>query len=223
MKLFSISKTKQQAIKLTLLTAFLGGCATTNNFAVDTIYRKEVNMQVDGLKTQGIYVAGKKPSYKLRFELPDKPNVVKITTCHREETFRDVGKSLEYEYKPVLGLEDTGSCMLEMGAFDETGANLWGLIDFEDTEKMPAWVGCNGLAYTSRGASICQSKSGLIQSMTFARAVTAYSKESCPKMESKDNLVFTYVMAADKCIYLFSDGIEEHRHTTFGYDEVLIK
>lgn len=220
----TIYNTKQQSIKALLLTVFMAvSCASISPVSLEKTYRKEVDMEIDGVKAKGVYVAAKRPTYKIRFELPDSPSVVKITTCHREETFRNVGKRLDYDYRPVLGLEDLGSCMLEMGAFDEDGCYMWALIDFEDDEKMPAWIGCNGVNFTARGASLCQSKAGLVQTLTFGSAVEAFSKDNCPKMESKDKIHFSHSMAPDKCIYLFSNGKDLHRHTTFGYDEVLIK
>jgi len=219
----SIPITQSKALKVLLALAFTASCSSGNNdYSFDEIYRKEVEMVVDNVRAKGVFVAPKRALYKLKFELPDKPNIVKLTTCHREETFKDVGKKLEYDYRPVPGLEDTGSCLLEMGAFDDEGAHLWGLIDFEDIETLPAVVGCNGLTMDARGASICQSKAGLIQQISFKRTVRALTTQECPKPDTKDDLVFTYIIAQDKCLYLFSDGTSEHRHTSFGYNEVLL-
>lgn len=180
-------------------------------------------MVIDGVKAKGVYVAPRRAAYKIRFELPDKPNIVKLTTCHREETFRDTGKKLEYEYKPVVGLEDRGSCLLELGAFDDEGAHAWGLIDFVDQETLKASIGCNGEKVNALGVSICQSKAGLLQTISFESAVQVFSNDPCPKMETKDGLNFIYQMAEDKCLYLFTDKQSEHRLTTFGYQEVLFK
>lgn len=220
---YNVSNAKQQVLKALLVAIFMQGCTSATNVSLDKIYRKEVEINVDGSKAKGVYVAPRRTLYKVRFELPDKPNVVKITTCHRDETFRDVGKKLEYEYKPVIGIEDSGSCLFEMGAFDDTGANLWGMIDFEDTETLPAIVHCNGELIKANGASICQSKAGLIQAVSFSVHVEVFQKDNCPKMESEDKMTYVYSMARNKCIYLFFDGTDQHRHTTFGYDEVLIK
>lgn len=221
--MFSIYKAKKQYLKALSLSLFMSGCASTASISLDKVYKKEAEMYVDTVPSRGIYVAPRQKVYKLKFELPDKPNIVKITTCHRDETYKDTGKRLEFDYTPVEGLEDNGSCLLEMAAFDDQGYNVWGLIDFEDTEKLRAKIGCNGKSYPSRGASICQSKTGLIQTISFPNPVKSYTSDNCPKMETKDEMVFTHIMAPNKCIYLFTDGKDEHRHTTFGYDEVLIK
>lgn len=220
---YIISKTKYQLLKGALLLIGLQSCAAAA-VKENLLYKKEVVMTIDGVKASGVYVAPKQTAaYQIRFELPDKPNVVKLSTCHREEIFRDVGKKLDYEYRPIAGLETNGSCLLEIAAFDEEGAHLWGLIEFAGTETMTGHVGCNGQTYLAKGVSFCQTRTGLIQTITFKNVVKVFSPERCPKMNTKDQLTFEYVMSVDKCIYLFSDGKEEHRHTTFGYEEVLIK
>ncbi len=187
------------------------------------LYKKEVEMSINEHKAKGVQVELKKPSYKFIFELPEKPSVVKITTCHREDTFRDVGKRLEYVYQPVHGLEDVGYCPLEIGAFDVEGAHTWGMVDFQDDETLLATIGCNGQTFRYLGVSICQSRYGLIQTIKFEDPVKVFFNEPCDKPETKDQRVFMIEAVRDKCVYLFASAEKNHRLTMFGYDEVYIK
>lgn len=209
-------------IKILPTICLLTSCASHQLMDPAKLYKKEVAMNVNGISSVGMHAQSKSPAYKIIFEL-HKESVVKITTCHREETFREVGKRLEYLYRPVEGLENVGYCPLLLGAFDRDGAHSWGMIDFQDNETLPATIGCNGASYKNVGISVCQSRSGLIQTIKFDGPVKALSAEDCAVAETEDSKFFTIEASRDSCEYLFTDGEKEHRMTLFGYDEVYIK
>lgn len=199
-------------------------CAATTNLKEGVIYQKELEFTINGTKAKGVFVAPKQASYKMVFTFSSEAAVVKLTTCHREETFRNV-KSVNYEYKPQRNLEDSGSCLFEVASFNTSGQDSWGLIDFQtDDEQMYANQGCNGQSWLAKGVSLCQSKSGLTQTITFQKPVRVTYPERCPKMTTTDQQNFYYEIAQDRCVYLFSAGPKDlHRLTTFGYQDVLLK
>lgn len=209
-------------IKILPIICLIASCASNQLMDPTKLYKKEVDFTINDQKAKGMYAQSKSPAYRIVFEL-HKEAVVKITTCHREETFREVGKRLEYLYRPVEGLENVGYCPLLLGAFDRDGAHSWGMIDFQDTETLSATVGCSGSSYKTVGVSVCQSKAGLIQTIKFEKPVKVFSTEACAKAETQDQKRFTIEVSRDVCLYLFSDGDKEHRLTLFGYDEVYIK
>jgi hypothetical protein len=181
-------------------------------------YRRTLQFEVDGSEADGIKVLAKRSQYSFRFYLPEKPNYIELTSCHRDELLFDPGKRLDYVYKPSPGIEDQPACLLEVAAFDEKGKNHWALIDFSLGEKLSAKINCNGKSYTSPGVTICQSKAGLIQTIEFEKPVKAIGPDRCPKMMKTHEGFFEYLIAKGKCLYLFSDGKDEHRLTTLGYD-----
>ncbi len=181
-------------------------------------YKRTLQFEIDGVSAEGIHVAPKRASYNFKFYLNEKPNYLEITSCHRDEFLYDLGKKLEYVYRPSPGIEDQPECLLEVAAFDEKGKNYWALIDFSLDEKLSAKINCNGKTYTSRGVTICQSKAGLIQTIEFDKPVKVASLEKCSKMNEIKPGFFDYTITKGKCLYLFSDGVDEHRLTTLGYD-----
>lgn len=196
------------------------GCQTLSPELLDKekTYKRTLRFEVDGIESYGTHVASKKTQYSFRFYLPEKPNMIELTSCHRDEILYDPGRKLDYTYRPSPGIEDQPACLLEIAAFDEKGKNYWALIDFSLEEKLPAKINCNGKSYISSGVTICQSKAGLIQTIEFDKPVKAVNQERCPKMQKMRDNFFEYVIAKGKCLYLFSDGKDEHRLTTLGYD-----
>lgn len=221
-----IYKTKQQSLKALSIIGLLASCSSNYaNLSLDKTYMMELDLEIDGVKAKGVYEAPiKKESYKINISLQEKPHVVKINSCHREVVLRDPGKYFTFIYNPVPSLETGGGCFLEISAFTESGYNQWGAVDFNNGETLVGILGCNGMGYIYKGSSVCQSRVGLVQTITFNSNVLVYAPDRCPKMKKVTEKTFTFDMGKDKCIYLFVDENKaEHRLTTFGYDEVLLK
>lgn len=209
-------------ITTTVLLA-MGSCALVS-VDPDKTYRKDLAFAVNGAKAIGTHVVNAKASrYNIKFELPTKPFLVKITSCHREVILQDPGSSFEYAYLPVPGLEDVGLCYLDITSYSSSGLVQWGSIDFSLEKGLNALVGCNGEHALTNGATYCQSRHNLIQTLAFAHSVKHRVSQGCPAPEVTDNDRFYKIpLAKGTCLYVFSDGSADHRLTTYGYDEVLI-
>ena len=89
---------------------------------------------------------------------------------------------------------------------------------------LPAHVICNGLEYDSKGVTVCQSRSGLIQRIVFKSNVLVSPDEGCPISDIK-GLSFDIILKEGKCTYAFMDASNGliHRFTAYGYKEILIR
>lgn len=208
-----------------IILSILGilGCKTLPEVDTSKLYRKDLEVEIDGSRFHGVYIADKRPQYNLTIETPMKPEMVNIQSCHREIIFKEPGKRVRFSYEPVIGVENIPPCPLEIAAFDKDGENGWATIYFRGDETLAATLGCNGNSNNSRGVSACQSRAGLLQTISFKEAVKAYWPERCSPMKTNDQKHFEWAMNTKLCIYLFTGNEQEHRLVTYGYNKVLIK
>lgn len=215
---------RNQAITLVLAAFSLVGCQTAPKSLIsdDSIFHKNMMVAIDSEKgKRGVQVAPRKPSAILHISTPQKPEFVRITTCHREDIIRKPGKRFDYRYTPTA--IETGYCLMEIAAFDEDGEHGWHLIDWKEDEQLEAEISCSGKKERAVGASMCQSRAGLLQRVVISGAdISHKSIEGCPIVDHS-NGYFEYEMKKGKCLFVFSDGKDIHRHTAFGYAEVRTK
>lgn len=205
-----------------LLLMVLAGCVGVSNSNTAEIYKKEVQLEINGVNFEGIATVKETRRFHIGMSLPTKPDLLKITTCHRQLVFKNVGKYFEYDFEPVRREQDL-PCSMEIVALDKTGENLWGLINFVGPdERLEAEIGCNGQASKAIGSSLCQARAGLSQTISFKGIVRGVSGEGCPKLSVSNGTYFEYTITRNTCQYVFTDGIEFFRLMTFGYTEVLI-
>lgn len=211
------------------------GCAMAEQkLSTSVNYQKDISLEINGEKFTGVAVPKKASQYEIKIKARGKIDMLTITTCHREEKFEEPssgwfssGKSFTYIYKPNKDIEDTRGCMLDIGAYEKLGGrHSWGVIDFETlTETLASSLKCNGVETRTRGSSICQAKAGLVQKIEFTEVVkTSPDSEICSVMTSEDGKSFTYIMPLGECTFFFGtkDG-KFHRHTTYGYESILIR
>jgi len=200
-------------------------CAHDKLLDTSKNYRKTLSFSVNGEDSLGTHSAKKKSSYRIEISTVQKPNIVKITSCHQEKIFIKPGKELEFTYKPHIDIEANNlPCLVHISVLEESGKNEWGLIDFQlDTEQLPAKVFCNGSSSNTKGSSICQSREGLIQEIEFDQDVKVINPEECNKIGSEDKKKFFYQTTEGTCFYLFTDSKGQmYRLVTFGYSDMLL-
>jgi hypothetical protein len=212
-------------MKRLMLLAFLSSCTQQPLLEPEITYKKTLQFSVNGNSAKGIYSAPKKNAYHIEIVTPQKPNLVKVTSCHQEKIFIRPGKTIEFDYVPNPDIEAGDlPCQVEISALDDEGKNQWGLIDFQlPSEDLKSKVYCNGEIFDTVGSSVCQSRYGLIQSIEFENEVTSYSPQECNKIDSERGKKFYLTITEGSCFYLFSDkkgGL--FRLVTFGYNEALL-
>lgn len=160
-----------------------------------------------------------------------KMDLLTITTCHREFSGEKLssgyfGKNqYQYEYTPVVGVEDVPQCLIRMNVLDaKTGKHAWALFDVQDDETtLPAVVTCNGEVNRSEGVSICQSRRGLLQRLVFDEEVS-FVPGQC-YIDPPKGRVLELKIPLGECVFAFQgkDSGRFHRLTTVGYEGLLIR
>lgn len=212
-------------VRIFIVLSLIQGCASTKLLDIEKTYRKSLKFKVNGEYANGTFTTKKKGSYHLEIYTPQKPNFVKITSCHQERIFIKPGKELSFDYKPNPDVEaNDHPCFLEILALEESGKNQWGLLDFKlDTENLPAKISCNGDISNAKGSFLCQSREGLIQEIEFVNEVTVLSPDECNKITPDKGKKFFYSTTEGSCFYLFSEEKRDmFRLITFGYNDIIL-
>ena len=202
----------------------------------NSVYRRDIKIKCNGSTFNGVGVLESAPAYKCEFTCPGKADLFTFETCHRHVTHEDAGKPggifnpnavVKYEYRPSK-IEDDGYCSIHIGCYEESkGRHAWGFLDVEDREhKLPSLVHCNGELERFNGVSVCQSRTGLIQTIHFDEVVKIYDDKKCRfEADGDDGESFNFKVVRGHCVYGFLGLVsgEIHRLTTIGYDAAPIR
>lgn len=222
---YLIYKASQQRVvtlkKIIILLSFLVigfslGCSLLDvkdpQKEAEQIYKKDLELIIDGNKYSGTAVLPLKASYSITVIPEEKADRVIIQSCHRDLTI-DKPKSgwfsskYTFTYEPIIGMEDNRNCALEIASLTAKTKNAFAYIDFRDSRpeiSLKANIKCNGQYSTSDGVSVCQSAAGLRQSISFEEKTLIEGIDlKCNVMETKDRYTYEWNMVADKCIYYF--------------------
>lgn len=218
--------------KLISALLFLSGCSSITPVLDPRVYyRRDMRLEVNGSKSTGALVVSHSDDYNIEIEAKGNLDLFTFTTCHREETRENAGKGgifgnkkrVKINYQPVKGIE-TEYCPIFLGGYEvKRGRHSWGFLDFEDPDTtLKGVLKCNGKV--SEGTvTVCQAREGLIQELGFAEEVTVRPKAGC-EIGKTSGKVFRYKMNPRECVYAFKSGYDEvHRHTSIGYEEILIR
>lgn len=210
----------------------LVGCASVKQpLDPGTLYMRDMEIEANGYKGIGTLVVPASDKIIFNIVARGKLDLLDFQTCHRVITKEEAGnkgifgdkKKAQIEYLPINGIENSGDCDVLLGGYNIKGKHSWGYIAIEYPRyKLPALIKCNGNSYTSRGVTVCQSKTGLIQEIEFSTEAKYVIQASCP-IETKDSKKFTLKMPKGECVYIFKSGSEFHRMVTIGWESILIR
>ena len=163
-----------------------------------------------------------------------------MTTCHRDDTTENPDRGIfrkngvtKVKYIPTV--EKQKDCPLYISAYNRSQKHAFGIFPIRDKRyKLWGTTECNGIVKKEYGASICQSKAGLLQKITFKEEVRALKPVSgaamrradCPSIASKtkDNKTFEYILPERECIYGFiTKDKKVHKHYTIGYEDIIVR
>jgi len=218
----------------------LAGCTSLPQILDSSkFYKRDMEIKVNGHAAEGVIVARQAGQYGLKVEAKGDLDLFTFATCHREQTKEQAGESgwfrnkrkRELTYRPAPLERDGTACPVRLGGFEKVnGRHSWALIEFEHSSlKLPARLQCNGSVSNTSGVSICQSRAGLIQAITFpvkTMAAKTAASPSCPPLASDDGLTYRFEMPLGECTYRFmtASGEEQsHRLTVLGYNGILIR
>jgi hypothetical protein len=215
----------------------LVGCTTPGQVATRLPlhqYKADIEITVDGVKFEGMGVTLLEGPKRITLKSKARFDLLTISSCHRNFTqeridyksgwFGTGGQSAgtyTFDYAPTE-VEKDGYCPLYIQAFDKNGTAAWGYLAFRTNEFLPARMECNGRGWSFKGISVCQSRHGFEQALTFDRPVKYEASELC-KIQAKSDKSFRARAEKGFCYATFTDGKERHRLVLLGYDEVLIR
>jgi len=214
--------------------ASLVACSSkpTQKLDADIFYKRDLSMVINGVQHHGASVVNMASSYSIVFKPHGKLDLLKINTCHREDIFRADHPNLKnvkefhYQYRPVPGIEDVGSCEMRINSYDkEKGEHSFGFLAFRTGETtLEAASTCNGEVKRLVGVAVCQSKEGLVQRLTLSKPVYVNPPSGCD-MKEIDNRIYEYNIKLGECLYLFKsqDSNEYFKLITIGYENVLVR
>lgn len=232
----NLAPDQQRKIKIILILAsmllLLGACTSvTEKLDPNVFYKRDIAITYNKQVFTGVAALPYAPNYNLKFQSSGKMDLITIASCHGEKTDEKAGKSglfidgesYEYFHSP---LQEDMVCDLDVGVYEAVlGRHGWAHIIFNSPKySLGASLYCNGAFLGSSGVGICQSRTGLYQSITFKEPVKAGFTAPCPKLETKDDLTFVFPMPQHECNYYFStkDG-KLSRLVTVGYDAVPLR
>jgi len=191
-------------------------------------YKKTLNMKVNGHPRRGTMVVPKTVHYKIELKLDDRMELIKLMTCHREIPVEKEGwrsrKEHTFEFDLQPDMEGDGFCPIYIGAFDVQGQHASGMIEITN-ETLPAVVKCNGTKENNVGVSLCRSRVGLLQQISFQQKVLVDSYiGNCPEVVTEDEKTFLVPLLEGVCSHVFygTESKNYHRLTTFGYTDILL-
>ena len=194
------------------------------------------------VKFCGVGVLPNEASYKLKVVSHGKLNFFSLMTCHEEDTSENPDRGIfkrngevKINYKPTL--ERGMACPLYVSAYNKKQRHAWGILAFEHPRyQLQALLQCNGFAYMANGVSICQSREGLIQEITFSEPVKRVRpvegagdrKKPCPELTLKNgstDTTFLFEIPGRECIYGFIglDSGKIHQMYTVGYEDIIVR
>lgn len=213
------------------------GCSLVNQkLDYSKIYRRDIKLEINNEKFDGVGVPTRALSYEIKIQAYGKIDTLIIKSCSRDVQVSKPSsgvfsskKKYSYLYTPLKGLEDSASCALEIGAYEEKkGRHGWANIYFQDKEhSLIAELKCGGkhILDASKSASVCQGSVGSFQKISFPERVKVSPiREECKIMKSNDEINYQYIMPRGECVFYFgSKSGDFHTHTTFGFEEILVR
>lgn len=165
---------------------------------------------------------------------------VQITTCARQDVcektgdcpvamkiedgwFGAAGKTAVYNFTPSKKELEGYTCPIYIEVFSGNSLISWGMIGFRTDENLPVHVSCNGQDWTFSGVTVCQSKGGLDQQMSFDQDIVTFRAEASCHATQLDKRNFNIRPENGFCRATFYDGKNWHRAIFIGYQQVLVR
>lgn len=208
---------------------------TTPPPAPNVTYKFDIKGTVNGVAFDGVGVVPYSTDYQMNIVSRVDVDMLLINSCHRSIQFPsaielgwfDKKRGFAYDFQPNE-MENNGSCLVKISSLnkDSNTENAWAILDFQTPEStLPSTQQCNGDYSSSTGVSICQSKTGLVESIKFTVPVEMASSAPCP-FTTKDNYSWKYQIADGVCVVDFHEIASphrKHRHTSVGFNAVQIR
>jgi hypothetical protein len=237
-------------IWVALLGAALSACAAipsvivapTSQTTPDHKFQYDLKGDINGYHFDGVGTVplNDQNAYTLNVTSDVDVDLMTITTCHRDWSDQDQPitsggwftphRGFTFTFSLAHGIEDYGTCLLRIGAYNKGGnPQQWAIVDFLTPDsELPAVNKCNGDQGTTHGVSICQSKAGLDEEIDFASPVEIAdaTNVNCKPRVPKDGMHWIYTLPNQECVVYFMEVAAPHRfhrHSFFGYTQIQLR
>lgn len=215
----------------------LGGCSTAQTVTTRTPlykYRADVQITVGDKSMNGLISVQRTDPTRIQIDSPVKMDLVRISTCNRDYTVEEVGKSgwgwwsesgrrYAFPFAPNE-VEREGFCPIYIQVFDKDLLTAWGFVGFRTDEKLKSVVSCNGLEYEAHGLDACQSMYGFEQGLKFTAPVKFVAKGgNCEVRRLSDRVLRVRTTSPGFCTISVYDGKDDFTFVLLGYDEILVR
>lgn len=191
------------------------------------LYRKDMELEVNGVKGKGIVTIPMAPEIVVRAKAPGDSETVTLQTLHREIIMSKVSDRFEAKLTPS-DLERNGLFYIRVNAMSPKFLYSGGLILVTRPETtMQARVLCNGENAIAVGAALCQSREGYAQMVRFLAPMKVSAPNAgCPAFKEKPSeFAFEVNLGPNECPYSFTEVSGQKREfwlMTYGYEEFLL-
>lgn len=204
------------------------------------VYRADLQITTDAVTFDGVGVTSAR-SVAMDINVVSQINLdrVEVETCAREDVcengkpcngnftiddgwFGTSGKSMTYHYLPSPD-ESVGSCPIYFRVYAKTDLAAWGFLAFRaPTETLPGHMVCNGVSWNFAGHSMCQTKAGLIQRITFDQPIDDFDADKNCGVTKIDPKTFELRPALGLCTVEFESQGKWHALDLIAYKSVLV-
>lgn len=208
------------------------------------VYRADLRVNVDDtwFTGVGVTVSNSDKGYKdIYVESLINLDRVEIQTCAREDVcqvgkdcdlnlftvdtgwFGQAGRRMTYRYWPG-DVELGENCPLHIRVYDKRVLAAWFFLGFRNGYDLKAKFTCNGVTEPYAGLSVCQTKKGLIQRISFESPPQKFkADDACNMIQLEDKKTFEIRPSLGLCTGDFYLDGHWHGMDVIGYDEVLVR
>ncbi len=208
------------------------------------VYRADLLITVDGVVFDGVGVTsmGDRSTIdidiqsqvtldRVEVETDGRQNVCEFgKICDKDKFFIDQswwgnpGNHMVYRYTPsVVENDKKVPSSIYFRVYSKRDLAAWGFLALRRNEDLPAKFICNGDGITFKGHSVCQTKFGKIQRITFTTDVEDHEADSSCHMVEVDIKTFEMRPDVDLCTADFYSGGHWHKMDLLGYEQSLVK
>jgi hypothetical protein len=198
-------------------------CATPAQQLDDAVaYRKDMELQVNGMRGEGLVLAPEAASYDIRGKFPDDADRLSFKTCARYRPALDEGDSWRYTFVPDE-IERADDCRLaEIVSFNEKGRHAFGAVVFRSARsRLPAHLVCNGEAKDDT-ETVCSNLQGMPFRIRFQAPVDMAPGPECGIPNAPGVTELELPMPRGLCVIHFREHAparREHHLTLFGFEQ----
>lgn len=199
------------------------------------VYRADLRLwSYDGV---GVVAAADK--YDIHVESQIRLDRIEVETCARQDVCQNdkhcppsfevesgwwgnPGKRMVYHFIPSA-IEAEGSCPIFIKVFDKAALAAWGFLAVRKDETLSGLFVCNGQSVLYPGHSVCQTKAGLIQRLSFEIPIEDFEVDRQCGLKKIDEKNFELRPELGLCTGKFYADKRWHGIDIIAYDEVLIR